>query len=200
MTMCSFIYVCNKYPISAKNTVRLSTELRRWWAIIRRKTRALYIYSGSRPVLGVFHEIRCHQTNIGTFIRKDSNHAGTSPDFTIQSLNHVGRWDFSRIQHWKCIEGQRIFQSVFKALNRFQKAFGIGVDHIICAIISLRPFSSTPHTISIAMLIILPSTRTFFVQCIHPENRVYCISEGAITELLDLLIQPFGHLADLASG
>lgn len=31
----------------------------------------------------------------------------------------------------------------------------------------------------------------FFVQCIHPENRVYCISEGAITELLDLLIQPF---------
>ena len=29
----------------------------------------------------------------------------------------------------------------------------------------------------------------FFVQCIHPENRVYCISKGAITELLDLLIQ-----------
>lgn len=36
----------------------------------------------------------------------------------------------------------------------------------------------------------------FFVQCIHPENRVYCI----ITELHDLLIQPFCHLADLASG
>lgn len=107
--------------------MKLSTELRRWWAIIRRKTRALYIYSGSRPVLGVFHEIRCHQANIRTFIRKDSNHAGTSADFTIQSLNHVGRWDFSRIQHWECIEGQRIFQAVFKALNRFRKALGIGV-------------------------------------------------------------------------
>ncbi len=86
--------------------------------------------SGNRPVLGVFHEIRCHQTNIGTFIRKDSDHTGTSPNFTIQSLNHVGRRDFSRIQHWECIEGQRIFQSVFKALNRFRKALGIGVDHI----------------------------------------------------------------------
>ena len=40
----------------------------------------------------------------------------------------------------------------------------------------------------------------FFVQCIPPENRVYCISKGAITELLDLLIQPFCHLTDLASG
>ena len=49
------------------------------------------ISSGDRPVLSVFHEIRCHQANIGTFIRKDSNHAGTSPNFTIQSLNHVGR-------------------------------------------------------------------------------------------------------------
>ena len=86
-----------------------------------------YVGSGNRPVLGVFHEIRCHQTNIRTFIREDSNHAGTSADFTIQSLNHVGRWDFSRIQHWECIEGQRIFQSVFKALNRFRKALGIGV-------------------------------------------------------------------------
>ena len=35
------------------------------------------ISSGNRPVLSVFHEIRCHQTNIGTFIQKDSNHAGT---------------------------------------------------------------------------------------------------------------------------
>ena len=33
--------------------------------------------SGDRPVLSVFHEIRCHYANIGTFIRKDSNHAGT---------------------------------------------------------------------------------------------------------------------------
>ena len=33
------------------------------------------ISSGDRPVLSVFHEIRCHQTNIGTFIRKDSDHA-----------------------------------------------------------------------------------------------------------------------------
>ena len=32
---------------------------------------------GNRPVLGVFHEIRCDQANIGTFIRKDSNHAAT---------------------------------------------------------------------------------------------------------------------------
>ena len=141
--------------------MKLSTELRRWWAIIRRKTRALYIYSGSRPVLGVFHEIRCHQANIRTFIRKDSNHAGTSVDFTIQSFNHVGRWDFSRVQHGECIEGQRIFQSIFKALNRFRQALGIGVDHIICAIISLRLFSSTPHTISTALLTILASTRTF---------------------------------------
>lgn len=47
--------------------------------------------SGDRPVLSVFHEIRCHQANIGTFIRKDSDHAGTSPNFTIQSFNHVGR-------------------------------------------------------------------------------------------------------------
>ena len=50
-----------------------------------------HVGSGNRPVLGVFHEIRCHQANIGTFIRKDSNHAGMSADFTIQSLNHVGR-------------------------------------------------------------------------------------------------------------
>ena len=85
-----------------------------------------YVGSGDRPVLGVFHEIRCHQANISTFIRKDSNHAGTSADFTIQSLNHVGKWDFSRIQHWECIEGQRIFQPLFKALNRFRKALGIG--------------------------------------------------------------------------
>lgn len=35
------------------------------------------ISSGDRPVLSVFHEIRCHQTNIGTFIQKDSDHAGT---------------------------------------------------------------------------------------------------------------------------
>ena len=35
------------------------------------------ISSGNRPVLSVFHEIRCHQANIGTFIRKDSNHAAT---------------------------------------------------------------------------------------------------------------------------
>ena len=89
-----------------------------------------YVDSGDRPVLSVFHEIRCHQTNIGTFIWKDSNHAGTSADFTIQSLNHVGRWDFSCVQHWECIEGQRIFQSVLKTLNRFRKALGIGVDHI----------------------------------------------------------------------
>ena len=82
-----------------------------------------YVGSGNRPVLGVFHEIRCHQANIGTFIRKDSNHAGTSPNFTIQSFNHV----LSRVQHGECIEGQRIFQSVFKALNRFRKALGIGV-------------------------------------------------------------------------
>ena len=40
----------------------------------------------------------------------------------------------------------------------------------------------------------------FFIQCIHPQNRVYCISKGAITELLDLLIQPFCHLTDLTSG
>ena len=82
---------------------------------------------GDRPVLSVFHEIRCHQTNIGTFIRKDSDHAGMSADFTIQSLNHVGRRDFSSVQHWECIEGQRIFQFVFKALNRFWKALGVGV-------------------------------------------------------------------------
>ena len=160
MTIRSFICVSYKYSTSAKSTAKLSTELRRWWAIIRRKTRALYIYSGNRPVLGVFHEIRCHHTNIRNFIRKDSNHVGTSPDFTIQSPHHVGRWDFSRVQHGECIEGQRIFQSVFKALNHFRKALGIGVDHIICAIISLRPFSSTPHTISTAILTILPSTQT----------------------------------------
>ncbi len=86
-----------------------------------------YVGSGNRPVLGVFHEIRCHQTNIRTFIRNDSNHAGTSADFTIQSLNHVGIRDFSRIQHWECIEDQKIFQPLFKALNLFRKALGIGV-------------------------------------------------------------------------
>ena len=95
------------------------------------------ISSGDRPLLSVFHEIHCHQANIGTFIRKDFNHAGTSPNFTIQSFNHAGRWDFSRIQHWECIEGQRILQSVFKALNRFRKAFGAGVDHIIFAFANL---------------------------------------------------------------
>ena len=68
-----------------------------------------YVGSGDRPVLSVFHEIRCHQTNIGTFIRKDSDHAGTSPNFTVQSLDHVGRRDFSSAQHGECIEGQRIF-------------------------------------------------------------------------------------------
>ena len=90
------------------------------------------ISSGDRPVLSVFHEIRCHQTNIGTFIRKDSDHAGTSPNFTIQSLDHIGRRNFSRVQHGECIEGQRIFHPLFKALNRFRKALGVGVDHIIC--------------------------------------------------------------------
>ena len=49
------------------------------------------ISSGDRLVLSVFYEIRCHQANIGTFIQKDSDHAGTSPNFTIQSLNHAGR-------------------------------------------------------------------------------------------------------------
>ena len=81
-----------------------------------------YVGSGNRPVLGVFHEIRCHQTNIRTFIRKDSNHAGTSADFTVQSLDHIGRRDFSSVQHGKCIKSQRIFQSVFKALNRFPES------------------------------------------------------------------------------
>lgn len=90
------------------------------------------ISSGNRPVLSVFHEIRCHQANIGTFIRKDSDHAGTSPNFAVQSLDHIGIRDFSSVQHRECIEGQRIFQSVFKALNRFRKAFGVGVDRIIC--------------------------------------------------------------------
>ena len=86
-----------------------------------------YVGSGNRPVLGVFHEIRCHQTNIRTFIRKDSNHVSTSADFTIQSLNHVGRWNLSRVQYGECIEDQRIFQPLFKTLNRFRKALGIGV-------------------------------------------------------------------------
>ncbi len=92
-----------------------------------------YVGSGDRPVLSVFHEIRCHQTNIGTFIRKDSDHAGTSPNFTIQSFFSIMLEDeiFSRSQHGECIEGQRIFQSVFKALNRLGEAFGIGVHHII---------------------------------------------------------------------
>ena len=90
------------------------------------------ISSGNRPVLSVFHEIRCHQTNIRAFIWKDSDHAGTSPNFTVQSLDHIGRRNFSSVQHGKCIEGQRIFQSVFKTLHRFRKAFGVGVDHIIC--------------------------------------------------------------------
>ena len=40
----------------------------------------------------------------------------------------------------------------------------------------------------------------FFVQCIHPQNRVHRTGKRAITELLDLLIQPFCHLTDLASG
>ena len=29
-----------------------------------------YVGPGDRPVLSAFHEIRCHQANIGTFIRK----------------------------------------------------------------------------------------------------------------------------------
>ena len=97
----------------------------------------VYVGSGNGPVLSVFHEIRCHPANIGTFIRKDSDHAGTSADFTIQSLNHIGRRDFSSVQHGECIKSQRIFQSVFKALNRFRKALGIGVDHIIFAFANL---------------------------------------------------------------
>ena len=40
----------------------------------------------------------------------------------------------------------------------------------------------------------------FFIQRIHPHNRVHRTGKRAITELLDLLIQPFCHLADLASG
>ena len=91
-----------------------------------------YVGSGDRPVLSVFHEIRCHQAHIGPVTRKASDPAGPSADFTIQSLNHIGRRDFSRVQHGECIEGQRIFQSLFKALNRFRKAFDVGVDHIIC--------------------------------------------------------------------
>ena len=49
------------------------------------------ISSGDRPVLSVFHEIRCPQANIGTFIQKDSDHTGTSPNFTIQSSNPSSR-------------------------------------------------------------------------------------------------------------
>ena len=40
----------------------------------------------------------------------------------------------------------------------------------------------------------------FFIQRIHPHNRVHRTGKRAITELLDLLIQPFCHLTDLASG
>ena len=49
------------------------------------------ISSGDRPVLSVFHEIRCHQANIGTFIRKDSDHAGTSPNFRVCEKNSVNK-------------------------------------------------------------------------------------------------------------
>ena len=46
---------------------------------------------GNRPVLSVFHEIRCHQANIGNFIRKDSDHAGTSPNFRVCEKNSVNK-------------------------------------------------------------------------------------------------------------
>ena len=50
-----------------------------------------YVGSGDRPVLSVFHEIRCNQANIGTFIRKDSDHAGTSPNFRVCEKNSVNK-------------------------------------------------------------------------------------------------------------
>ena len=38
----------------------------------------------------------------------------------------ISRFNLARVQ--QCI----IFQAIFKALNRFRKALGIGVEHIIC--------------------------------------------------------------------
>ena len=47
--------------------------------------------SGNRPVLSVFHEIRCHQANVRAFIRKDSDHAGTFPNFRVCEKNSVNK-------------------------------------------------------------------------------------------------------------
>lgn len=90
--------------------------------------------SGDRPVLGVFHKISCHQTNAGTLIRKDSNHVDTSPNFTVQPLDHIGRGNFSSIQLGKCVKSQRIFQFIFKVLNYLVKALGVDVNHVIYAL------------------------------------------------------------------
>lgn len=45
---------------------------------------------GDRSVLGILHQIRCHQADVERFVWEDSNHTGASLDLTIQSLNHVG--------------------------------------------------------------------------------------------------------------
>ena len=149
----------------------------------------VYVGSGNGPVLSVFHEIRCHPANIGTFIRKDSDHAGTSADFTIQSLNHIGRRDFSSIQHGECIEDRRIFQPLLKALNRLGKALGIGVDHIICPLsgeLSRRRQSDFLECLSEGFLLFL----RHIGQNIPHEMHLSALPRGAGKGLTDCRNQP----------
>ena len=48
------------------------------------------VRSRDRPVLGILHQICCHQADIGCLVGEDSYHTGASPNLTIQPLNHVG--------------------------------------------------------------------------------------------------------------
>lgn len=86
------------------------------------------ISSGDRPVLSVFHEIRCHQTNIGTsgFLGHRFNGDDVSMSIFIHSAHDK---------------------------HRYADSSGIYTN--------------------------------FFVQCVHPQNRVHRTGKRAITELLD---------------
>ena len=86
------------------------------------------ISSGDRPVLSVFHEIRCHQTNIGT--SGFFGHRFNGDDVSMSIFVHTA--------HDK---------------HRYADNSGIYTN--------------------------------FFVQCVHPQNRVHRTGKRAITELLD---------------
>ena len=201
-----------------------------------------YVGSGDRPVLSAFHEIRCHQANIGTFIRKalgvGVDHIicllsgelsrRRQPDFLeclskgfLLILRHIDK----NIPHEMHLAALPRGAGKGRPDCRNQPGVSIGNDKLGREQTTVLPilkqhsigalgffghrFNSDDISISIFVHTAHDKYRhadnsaiytNFFIQCIHSQNRVHRIGKNAITELLDLLIQSFCHLADLASG